>query len=807
MRESLILLLRDVRIALRSFRRSPLFTVAAVACLGLGIGANAAVFSFLYGIIIRPLPFEEPGRLCVLFETAPGFTRIGPSYPDFADWRNMSRSFDDIAIYDRTIGTISGLEGAERLDGARISWNLFDVLGIRPAQGRGFLGSEDEPGAPAAVLLSYNLWRSRFGSSPDLIGRNLILNGEPHTVIGVMPEGFHFPEQAEYWVPVRLSPASNRASRSFSAAVGRLNPGISIEDARTEMDAIALRLEELYPDSNEGSGVVVRALADDFLWGRRTPVLMFYGVVCFVLLLACANVANLMLTRASARRRETAVIVALGASRNRVAGQYLTESVLLALAGGVVGLGLGAVGRNVFLAVVPAQFPYYLRFDINLPVVLAVTGIAVLAGVLFGLVPVFDASRINLFEVLRDGGAAVSDSLRRTWIRSLLVVVEVTMALVVLIGAGLMMKSLLRLRGVEAGFDSRNLLTMEVELPREMEQQTDRAFSFFEDVRERVASLPDVIGASAVSNLPMGRSQWQGTVSVEGAGQQPPGEEPWAIGRSVQNGYFQTMGIPLLSGRAFDERDAAEGAPEVVIVNRSFAEKYWPDGECLGGRIKWGDPDSEWPWMEIVGVVGDVRHYGLDLPVELGYYRSFSQTVFSKMTLVARTRSDPMEVVDAVRGSIWGLDPDASIYDVRSMDRVIYDEHWEPVVYSRAFNIFSALALILAALGVYGVVACSVVQRTREFGIRLALGARAGDVVRLAVQRVALLTGMGLLSGLIVAFVVMRLISSMLFGVTSYDPAIYAFCAVLMTAVTLLAMWQPARRASRLDPVKVLRVE
>jgi putative ABC transport system permease protein len=488
-----------------------------------------------------------------------------------------------------------------------------------------------------------------------------------------------------------------------------------------------------------------------------------------------------------------------------VARQYLTESVILALAGGVVGLVLGSVGRSIFLASIPEAFPYYLRFDINITVILCITGVAVLSGVLFGLVPVAETSRINLFDVLRYGGATVSDGLRRKWIRSLLIVTEVAMALVVLIGAGLMVKSLVRLQGIEPGFDTENLLTMEVELPRETAGQTDRAFAFFEDVRERIAALPDVVSASAVSNLPMGRSQWQGTVSVEGLGPLPAGEEPWAIGRSIQRDYFRTMGIPLVSGRAFDERDLSEGSPEVVIVNQSFAEKYWPDGGCLGGRIKYGEPDSEWPWMEIVGIAGGVRHYGLDSPVELGYYKPFSQTTFGKMTLVVRTRSDPMEVTESVRAGVWEIDPNASVWDIRTMDRVIYEEHWEPVVYSRTFNTFSALALILAALGVYGVVAFSVVQRTREFGIRMALGARSSDVVKLAVRRIAILTGFGLLSGLIVALALMRLLSSLLFGVTSYDPGIYTLMVVAMGAVAIVAGYIPARRAARANPVSALR--
>ncbi len=801
-------LIGDIRFGFRVLVKSPLFTVSAVLCLGLGIGANAAMFTFFYAILIDPLPFEESSRLVDIMETltANGQRRISVSYPDYVDWSERNHVFSSMAAYDWSNFTLTGGGDPERLQGAEVSHNLLDVLRVQPQMGRGFNPEDDVPGAPGTVLLSRGLWQRRFGADPAVLGQILTLQGEPYTVIGIMPEDFAFPAFAQLWVPFRLSHTENRGRHS-DHVVGRLKRGISLERARTDMEAITTRLTEEYPDTNRDIGVSLRSLKKSVMEDTGTAVSIFLGVVVFILLLACANVANLLLARAAVREKEVAVRATLGAGRLRIVRQLLTESILLALMGGSLGLLLGRIGRDLIVGYIPVQIPSYFRFEMNAWVILILIGITTLSGVLFGIAPALASTRSNLTEVLGEGSGRTSGGSRMSLFRSFLVVLEICLALVVLTGAGLMMKGFLILKSVEPGFEPENVLTVRVLLPEERYEEDQERIAFYRDALDRVKALPGVLSAAAINTLPTGRSSGGTGFQVEGTESPPTNQRPTANLSIITPGYFETMDIPLLRGRYFTDRDVAAGAPSVVIVNETFAERYWPDEDPLGKRISTtGDP-AESDWIEVVGVTGDVRHYGLDSPVRVGIYRPYTQYVAYSLSLVISTVSGPLDMVEPVRRAVWGVDPDLPLYQIRSMEQVIREDNFEQPLYTWLFGIFSVIALVLASVGVYGVVAYSVEQRTREFGIRMALGAEGRDVVRLVVGKGALLAVIGLGAGLAVAFLTMRFLGSILYGVSHDDPTVYGMATAAMAVVAVLASYLPARRATRVDPLDALRYE
>jgi predicted permease len=797
---------REVRQALRALRRSPLYTTTVIGCLALGLGLTTAVLTIFYGIMLRPLPFTDPDRLVVLFLNGPGVTRVGPSYADLLDWRRLSRSFEDLELYRGTEMMLRGLDQAERLAGTVATPGLFRLLGVRPALGRDFDPADGEPGAPGTVVLSHRVWSTRLGGDPAAVGRTVVLDEETYTIVGIMPPGFHFEAAADFWLPPRTSPGLSRKSRYYAAAIGRLRPGVTTDQVRREMNTLAARLASEYPETNAEMGVVVRSLAEDLLGSSRTPVTVFFGAVCFLLLLSCANAAHLMLGRAATRRRELAVRSALGSGRRRLLGLLLTESVVLAAAASGLGLVVGVLLRDLYLASLPEQVPYYLDFSLDPQVVLVLAALTLLTAVLFGLAPAAFFLSGDPSRHLREGNGTLTDRPGRLLPRALLIATESALTLIVLVGAGLMLKSLANLRSVAPGFDPKNVLTMELEFPDHHPETSEQVIALFESVPARVAALPGIVSASAVSNLPMGRSQWQGAISFEPAEGEPAREISWAVGSAVLKGYFRLMHIPVLAGRPFDDRDVG-GGPEVVVVNESLARHCWPEGDWLGRRIKYGPADSEWPWMDVVGTTGDLHHYGLDYPVSYGYFRPHAQVGFRKMTLVVRTRSEPLRSAGAVRAAIREIDPELAVWDVRSMEQVIAANHWEAIAYSRLSGVFSLLALLLAALGIYGIVSYSVAQRTRELGLRLALGARPGQLIGLLMRRVVVPTGLGLAVGLALALLLMRGLSGLLFGVVWDDPPVYLAAAVVMAAIALPAGYLPARSAGRIDPVRALRGE
>ncbi len=793
----------DLKYAVRGFAKTPGFTTAVIVTVALGIGANAAVFPFLHGFLLRPLPFDEPGRLAVLFENAPRFTRTSVSYPNFVDWRARSHSFDDMAAYTATTVDLTGSGTAERLTGGVVSHNFFDVLGIPAAQGRGFVPDDDVPGAPHTVILGHGVWMRRFGGNPEIVGGTVTLDGDSYTVVGIMPRGVRFPDQADFWVPLRRSATSSRR-RHILRVVSRLSAEASFETAQTEMHAIAAQLAESFPETNGNRGVVVRPLKEDLLWGRTTPVLAFYVVVCLLLLLACANVANLFLVRAADRNREIAMRSALGAGRWRITRQLLTESVLLAMIGGSGGLLMGAWGRNVVLASLPEPFPSYFRFDMDIPVVLTLLGITIVCGISFGLAPVLRTAGANLFDALRAGPLA---GFRKSRQHGFLVVSQIGTALVVLIGAGLMIRSVHRLDTAAVGFEREHLLTVHLSLPNDRYAEGPQQLEFYETVRERLQSLTGFAGVTGVSHLPMTGSYQRSEIFVEGTEAPEPGQEQYGLVREIQPDYFRIMGIPLVSGSDFHDGIAAGGARPVVIVDRSFAQRFWPGGTAIGRRIKYGAPDSEWPWMEVVGVVGNTYHFSLDVPVEMGIYRPLAQEPVPWQTLIVRAAGNPLQSVDAIRSAIWAIDATLPLDDIRTIDQVIQATYWDSSAQMWLLSALAVVSLLLAALGVYGVVAYSVSRRTLEFGIRMALGAQQVRVVKLVLTHSTVLAAAGLAAGTVTALAVTRFAASLLFEVRSVDVPTYLIAATLMAAVALLAAYLPARRATKVDPATVLRSE
>lgn len=787
--------------------RSPLFTVAAVLCLGFGIGANAAIFPFFYEFLIDPLPFQKSKQLMAVYQSIPerGLGLISVSWPDFQEWRENNRIFSGITASDWRRYTLTGRGDPERLEGVSVTHEYFDVFGTQPQLGRGFRPEDEEPGAPGVVLLSNGFWKGRFGGDRNILGESLLLSESAYTVIGIMPRDFAYPDGVMIWTALRDDPTMTRGSH-FLDVVGRLKPGISIEDAQVEMEGIALRFAEEFPDTNRGMSVRLRSLREDLTEGFKEPVSIFFGVVCFVLLLACANVANLLLARAAAREREIAVRVTLGAGRMRVMRQMLTESVLLSLIGGTLGIALGSIGKNLIVRYIPEEIPYYLEFSMNGWVILILVGITALCGILFGMAPALETARSDLNQVLTEGSGRTGGSRRLNLFRSFLVVFEIALALIVLTGAGLMMKGFVRLYMVDPGFDPAEKLTMRVTLPGTDYDESWERNEFFTETLDRLELVPGVTSATVISHLPMSRSNWAQLIRVEGTEPDPEGRLPVSNRRAVSPGYFTQMGIPLLRGRDFGEYDS-EGTPRVVIINERMAERFWPGEDPLGRRITFAAEPAPGEWVEVVGVVGDVRQSGLNRGIPLCTYSPVAQDAMTTTFFVVSTTGDPLEMVEPVRRAVWSIDPDLPLFQVKAMTQVMRERNWEEPLYTLLFGIFSVIALVLASVGVYGVIAYSVSQRIREFGIRMALGADSGKVLRLVVGRGALLGAIGIGVGVIASLMSMKLLESLLFGVNHDDLMVYAVAAVLMGVMALAASFLPARRATLVDPVEALRVE
>jgi putative ABC transport system permease protein len=800
-------LLRDARHAARSLRKSPGFTLVAVLALALGIGANTAIFSVVNALVLRPLPYAEPNRLVMV--SASGHEA---SPADFFDWRTQSRTLDDLSALSYWNANLGGVEAPERLQGFLVTADLFPMLGVRPLMGRTFTPEEMQKGHDGVVVLSYEVWRRALGSDQSILGKMLAINARQRTVVGVMPPGFQFYDKAEVWAPLALDPhdASVGARRAhYLIAAARLKPGVTIQQAQAEMNAINQRLGEQYPETNANHPVKLMQVHEYLVGPVRPALLALVGMVGFVLLIACANVANLLLARNAARQREFALRVALGAGRLRIVRQLLTESALLAVTGGGLGLLVALWGVKLLVARIPpgwvSGIPLSQGVRIDARVLAFTLVVSLVTGLVFGLAPALQVSKPDLNGVLKEGGrTGGAGGRRQRRLRGLLVVAEVALSLMLLIGAGLMVRSFVELMRVPSGLSAANVLTMNLALPGLKYTKYEQVAGFYAQALEKIAAVPGVEAVGATTTLPLGGGDQTTEVLVVGRPAPPAGQRPEVSFRDISPDYFRALGIPLLRGRTFTARDD-KGAPGVAILNETMARRLFGEPEAaLGQRLTDVDGKGE---REIVGLVGDVRHAGLDAEPKAEMYVPFAQESSSSMTLVVRTASDPASFVPAIRAQLLAVDKDQPIYNVRTMEEVVSESVSQRRLTMLLFGLFAALALALATIGIYGVMSYSVSQRTHEIGVRLALGAQRRDVLRLVIADGMTLTLGGVVLGLAAAFALTRLLASLLYGVTTTDPATYAAISLLLAAVALLACYLPARRAMKVDPLTALRAE
>jgi putative ABC transport system permease protein len=798
---------QDARYGLRMLLKKPGFTLTAVITLALGIGATSTIFSFVNGILLRPLPYQDSERLVSLDETAPkrGITSMGVSFPNFLDWREQNRAFTGVAAYGGGDDyTLTGDGEPEELSGASVSYNTFEVLGVAPILGRTFTADEDRPKNDLVVILSHELWERRFAANTDIIGRKITLNNRSSTVIGVMPPGFKFPEVDDLWVPLALDTTMWTRNDHGLSAVARLKPGVTLEQAQSDITAVARRIEEQNPVTNEGMGVNLIPLREGLAGDYRKALLILMGVVGLVLLIACVNVANLLLSRASARAKEIAIRTALGAGRWRVFRQLLTESVVLGLVGGALGLTLAFWGLDLLLAAIPIDLPFWMKFNLDGRVLGFTIGVTLLTGLIFGAAPSLQASKVDLNESLKDGGRGASGVGRHRMLRSL-VVAEVALSLVLLIGAGLMTRSFMRLQHTNTGLNPENLLTLRVNLPGAKYDTPGKRHAFYKELLERIGAAPGVEAAGAVSNLPLGGNNWGRSLTVEGFPVLPVGQAPAINHCVITPNYFRAMGVPILMGRDFTDADARDSI-KVTIIDERLAREYWPNESPLGKRVRFGPPEDNEPWHMIVGVVGAVKHESLRLTRRKTVYLPHTQIAIDDMALAVRA-ANPENLTPVIKRQVKAMDPDLPIINVRTMTEVISRSVWQPRLYAILFGVFAAVALALASIGIYGVMAYSVSERTHEIGVRLALGAQRRDVLKLIVARGMTLTMIGAGIGLGSALTLTRLMQTLLFEVSATDPLTFAGLAALLSVVAMLACYLPARRATKVDPMIALRCE
>jgi len=800
--------LQDVRYAFRTLARSRAFTLIAVACLAIGIGLNTTIFSVVNAILLRPFDFAEPERLVVLQEvnTKHGYD-AGVAWPNLVDWRAQATAFSDIgAVQGRSI-TLANVDEPERLLGAAVTWNLFPMLGVKPALGRGIRADEDKPGAERVVLLSEGLWQRRFGRDPQIIGQTLMLNELPHTVIGIMQVGFKFPEEAELWIPLReLDGRLARESKELFT-FARLAPSVTIEQARASLTQIAARLSSSYRENADWTARPI-PIRDEFIPDDvKLITLTMMGAVTFVLLIACANVANLMLARATARSREIAIRSALGAGRRRIVTQLLIESVMIGIAGGLLGLPLAAWGLRLLDGAIPASdaLPYYIDWKIDQPTLLYTALVSILTGVLFGLTPALQAARGSLQEALRDGARGSGSGVRKSRFRNALVVAEIALSLVLLVGATLFVKSFYGLQTASAGYDTAPLMTTRFYMQGARYDSLGARARRAEDILQRIEALPGVQSAFASGLIPATGGAAGGGIVVEGRPVER-GSEPNGLYAGVSEHFFTTLDIRLISGRSFTAGEARDSTP-VAVINQTMAQRLWPGATALGQRFRYAH-DSTGPWFTVIGIAPDIANDDLDnRDPQSAAYLPLRFAVWRGLGLVVRTAGDPAAVTPLMRSAIRDSDPTLALYEVYTMEQVRRLGFWQYGLFGSMFSIFGTIALLLASIGVYGVISYGVSQRTQEIGVRVALGARRADVLRLVIGQGMRLAGIGLLIGLAGAFAVTPVVRSLLVGVSPTDPTSFILITVFLTVVAAVASWVPARRATAVDPVIALRQE
>ena len=800
---------QDLRYGLRMLYKNRGFTAVALLALALGIGANSAIFSVVNSVLLRPLPYRDAQRLIMIWENYQqrgGPEREWASPADFRDFRDQAQSFEHIAALLGWGPTLTGQDEPEDLQGAAVSHDTFAMLGVEPALGRSFRPDDDQPGADRVVVLSHQLWQRRFSADPSIIGRNVTLSGDSYTVIGVMPRGLSFPilNNTEVWRTISpLLAANSGCDRGcvILRIIAKLKPAVTIEAARAEMNALTQQIAERYPDYNKGIGATLVPLHEQLVGDVRPAMLVLLGAVGLVLLIACANVANLLLARAAAREKEVAIRAALGASRARLIRQHLTESLVLAVIGGALGLLIAFWMVDLLVSFAPKGTPRLEEIAIDRSVLAFSFGIAVLTGIAFGLAPALLSSRTNFNSALKEGGRDTSATSRGARLRGALVVSEVALALMLLVGAGLLIKSFVILQRVDPGFNPKSVLRVDVTLPRTRYPDRNQSAAFYKQLLERVARLPGVQSAGAVSSLPLSGGGTDSDFAIEGRPPAEPGHPQVAWYSSVTPDYFRAMGIRLLRGREFTEADNP-AAPKTVLISESMARRYFPDEEPLGKRLVFGKDARE-----IVGIISDVKFFGLNLDARPSMYFAHQQNPARGLSLVVRTQGNPLTLATAIRGQVSSLDRDLAVSSIMTMEELVGTSLAEPRFVLLLLGAFAAVALLLSAIGVYGVVSYSVTQRSHEIGVRMALGAQMSDVLKLVVgQGMSLVLG-GVGVGLIAAFALSRVMESLLFGVSATDVTTFAATSLILAGVALGACFVPARRATKVDPMESLRYE
>jgi putative ABC transport system permease protein len=815
-------MIREFRLAFRNLVKTPGFTLVAVITVALAIAANTAVFSLVNALLIRPLPFKAPQNLVLLFEkfSGQGLDQIPVSAPEYLDWEKQTRSYERIAAFNFADFNLTGGDMPERIQGATVTPSLFPLLGVSPIKGRVFNDSEFGEGNDGVVVISERLWRRRFNSDPQVVGTQVSINGRSVTVIGIMPANFEFPlplfgvqggtfaERADMWKPIAFtkSELESRGSRSYGI-IGRLKSGVTVAQAQAEANTIVANWHPLFPDNYEPStkfGATIYPLHDLVIGGMRPALMILLGAVVVVLLIACANLTTMLLARAGAREREFAIRLALGAGRMQLVRQMLSESVLLAIIGGTAGVVLAIWGLDLLRSIGAQTVPRIAEVNLDLRVLLVTLGTAVVTGIVIGLIPALASGKPELTEALKEGGRGATSGLRRNRLRNALVIAEVALALVLLVGAGLLLKSFVRLQNVHPGFESKNVLTMEVALPVLKYPRGKPVADFYAEATRRVKELPGVEAAAFTSILPLSGTNSDSSFAIEGRDPAVDKVYPDEEIRDITPEYFSVIKVPLLQGRFFNDSDQFDG-PGVVIVNNSFAKKWFPNQDVIGKRITFSDtrkPDAK--WITIVGLVGDMRHRGLDLDPKPEYYGAHNQTPYRGMILAVRSAQDPRSLTTAIRREISRLDPDLPAANVRTLEQVAADSIAPRRLSVVLIGVFAVVALVLASVGIYGVMSFLVVQRTHEIGVRMALGAQRADVLRLVIGRAAKLvlfgTGIGLLLGVLSG----SALRSLLYNVGAFDPTTFLTVTFALCAVSFLASYIPALRATRADPMIAL---
>ena len=811
------LTLDDAKYALRQLWANPTFSLVLIATLALSIGANSAIFSVIDGVLLKRLPYPQPERLVRVFLTNSDYPKFPLNPWDFLDFRARNRSFESMAAFTRADMQLSGEGDPVRLNGFAVTSGYFRVLGLHPQIGHEFDFQAELPGNGQQVVISDRLWRTRFGADPNILGRKVTLNMLPFTIVGVMPRGTEHPgndyhalaygESVDVWWPFTFKGNSNRRGSHFIEGIARLKSGVSTQQASADMNAIMRQLAHDHPGNDEGWKVLIIPLYSEVVGSTRRMLLVLFGAVGIVLLIACANAANLLLARASARHREIAVRLAMGAPRLRVLRQLLTESLVISIAGGALGLALAYGGVRALVLLLPADFPRAHDIHVSAPVLAFTFIVSLLTGILFGMAPALQASRTDPKQGLQQGSRGATASRHQNRLRSALVVAEVSLACVLLIGAGLMLRTFLNLLHLDPGFREDHVLTATLSLPQARYKTDDQTIQFYERLVTSLNQLPGVQSAGAGSDLPWtGYDENDGGFTIEG--KKPPAHEDFhARYHMATPGYFSAMGIPLLEGRSFTQADK-KGAPWVLIINQAMAKKYWPGEDVIGKRVSFADnPKKDDDWMTIVGVVGDVKDEPSNASAEPAFWWSEYEASESDMVIAIRTKSDPSQVADSLRSAVHQIDPELAVADIKQMDAVAGASLSTPRFTFVLVGMFAALAVLLAGIGAYGVIAYTVTQRTSEFGLRVALGAQRNDLLRMVLAQAARLAIPGTLLGLALALSLGRVVQTLIYGVSAADPLVFASVVVLVPAVALLAAWIPARRAARSDPMEALRTE